>query len=107
MVWPALLPPWKRTTRSARSASRLVTFPFPSSPHWVPTMTIPGITGEDYGGAGRRPGAEPSRSLEAMAPNAAELLVRCLDSEGVRHVFGVPGEETLDLNAALEDSPIE
>src|SRR5919106_2624164 len=43
MVWPALLPPWKRTTMSARSASRSVTFPFPSSPHWAPTMTVPGM----------------------------------------------------------------
>src|SRR6266480_537785 len=42
-----------------------------------------------------------------MARTAAELLVECLEAEGVRHVFGVPGEETLDLNAALEDSPIE
>ncbi len=36
--------------------------------------------------------------------NAAELLVRCLENEGVRYVFGIPGEETLALNAALEDS---
>ncbi len=36
--------------------------------------------------------------------NVAQLLVRCLESEGVRYVFGIPGEETLDLNAALEDS---
>jgi acetolactate synthase I/II/III large subunit len=42
-----------------------------------------------------------------MATTAAELLVRCLESEGTRHVFGVPGEETLDLNAALADSSIE
>src|SRR5919197_2417143 len=42
-----------------------------------------------------------------MTPTAAELLVRCLESEGTRHVFGVPGEETLDLNAALADSSIE
>src|SRR5436190_17171134 len=42
-----------------------------------------------------------------MATTAAELLVRCLESEGTRHVFGVPGEETLDLNAALDDSAIE
>ena len=34
----------------------------------------------------------------------AQLLVRCLENEGVRYVFGIPGEETLDLNAALEDS---
>ena len=36
--------------------------------------------------------------------NAAQLLVRCLENEGVRYVFGIPGEETLDLGAALEES---
>ena len=36
----------------------------------------------------------------------AELLVRCLENEGVSHVFGVPGEETLALTDALADSPI-
>src|SRR6188474_630079 len=43
IVWPALLPPWKRTIAAARSASRSVTLPLPSSPHWAPTMTSPGI----------------------------------------------------------------
>src|SRR3954447_3064508 len=43
MVWPALLPPWKRTTTSAFSASRSVILPLPSSPHWAPTMTIDGM----------------------------------------------------------------
>jgi acetolactate synthase-1/2/3 large subunit len=37
---------------------------------------------------------------------AAELLVRCLEHEGVRYVFGVPGEETLDVMDALLDSSI-
>ncbi len=36
--------------------------------------------------------------------NVAQLLVRCLENEGVRYVFGIPGEETLALNAALDDS---
>jgi len=36
--------------------------------------------------------------------NVAQLLVQCLENEGVRHVFGIPGEETLALNAALEES---
>ena len=36
--------------------------------------------------------------------NAAELLVRCLENEGVRYVFGMPGEETLALNDALDRS---
>jgi len=31
-------------------------------------------------------------------------VVRCLEEEGVRHVFGIPGEETLALGLALEDS---
>jgi acetolactate synthase I/II/III large subunit len=37
---------------------------------------------------------------------ASDLFVECLEAEGVRHVFGIPGEETLDLNASLEDSSI-
>src|SRR5436190_20964474 len=42
-----------------------------------------------------------------MARTAANLLVECLEAEGVEHVFGIPGEETLDLNEALADSAIE
>src|SRR5690349_15175668 len=42
-VWPALLPPWKRTTTSASAARRSTTFPFPSSPHCVPMMTVAGM----------------------------------------------------------------
>ncbi|MBH0199636.1 MAG: acetolactate synthase large subunit [Nitrospira sp.] len=37
---------------------------------------------------------------------AAELLVRCLENEGVRFVFGLPGEETLELMDAFLDSRI-
>lgn len=35
---------------------------------------------------------------------AAELMVRCLENEGVQYVFGLPGEETLELTDALLDS---
>ena len=38
--------------------------------------------------------------------NASDLLVRCLEREGVEHVFGVPGEETEDLLFSLRDSEI-
>ncbi len=38
---------------------------------------------------------------------ASDVFVDCLEAEGVRYVFGIPGEETLDLNESLEDSPIE
>jgi acetolactate synthase-1/2/3 large subunit len=34
------------------------------------------------------------------------VFVACLEAEGVRHVFGIPGEETLHLNASLDDSSI-
>jgi len=37
---------------------------------------------------------------------ASDLFVECLEAEGVTHVFGIPGEETLDLNESLEDSSI-
>ena len=35
---------------------------------------------------------------------AAELLVQCLEHEGVRYIFGVPGEETMDFLEALSQS---
>lgn len=35
---------------------------------------------------------------------AADLLVACLEAEGCEYVFGVPGEETLDLLEALSRS---
>jgi acetolactate synthase-1/2/3 large subunit len=32
---------------------------------------------------------------------AAELFVRCLENEGVEYIFGIPGEENLDVMDAL------
>lgn len=37
---------------------------------------------------------------------AAELLVKCLENEGVEYIFGIPGEENIDVMDALIDSPI-
>lgn len=37
---------------------------------------------------------------------AAELFVKCLENEGVEYIFGIPGEENLDIMDALLDSPI-
>src|SRR5919205_1125863 len=37
---------------------------------------------------------------------ASELFVECLEAEGVEYVFGIPGEETLDLNESLDASSI-
>jgi acetolactate synthase-1/2/3 large subunit len=38
---------------------------------------------------------------------ASEVFVECLEAEGVKYVFGIPGEETLDLNESLADSSID
>ena len=38
---------------------------------------------------------------------ASELFVRCLENEGVEYIFGVPGEENLDVMDALLDSSIK
>jgi hypothetical protein len=38
--------------------------------------------------------------------SVADLVVTCLEKEGVRYVFGVPGEETEDLLFALADSSV-
>ena len=37
---------------------------------------------------------------------AAKLFVKCLENEGVEFIYGIPGEENLDLMDALLDSPI-
>jgi acetolactate synthase-1/2/3 large subunit len=38
---------------------------------------------------------------------ASDLFVECLEAEGVKYVFGIPGEETLDLNESLESSSVD
>jgi len=42
-----------------------------------------------------------------MTPRrASDVFVECLESEGVKYVFGIPGEETLDLNESLANSSV-
>jgi acetolactate synthase I/II/III large subunit len=38
---------------------------------------------------------------------ASDLFVRCLEAEGVTHIFGVPGEENADMMLSLIDSSID
>src|SRR5688572_30444019 len=64
-------------------------------------------------------GHRSSRSAPRVPPNgrysqsavakrkASDVFVECLEAEGVKHVFGIPGEETLDLNDSLSRSSIE
>jgi len=39
-------------------------------------------------------------------PLVADLIVECLEREGVTHVFGIPGEENIHLVDALSRSSI-
>ncbi|MEQ9485281.1 acetolactate synthase large subunit [Coleofasciculus sp. F4-SAH-05] len=39
--------------------------------------------------------------------NTADMLVRCLENEGVEYVFGLPGEENLHVLEALKNSSIQ
>jgi acetolactate synthase-1/2/3 large subunit len=43
--------------------------------------------------------ADPART-------AAQLIVHCLENEGVEYVFGIPGEENIHLVQALKESEI-
>jgi acetolactate synthase I/II/III large subunit len=51
-------------------------------------------------------GRAGSGQAAAPEPSVAELMVRCLEQEGVTHVFGIPGEENIHLVDALSRSSI-
>ncbi len=40
-------------------------------------------------------------------PKGSDLLVRALEDEGVERIFGIPGEENLDVVESLRTSKIE
>ncbi|MEM7282644.1 MAG: thiamine pyrophosphate-binding protein, partial [Pseudomonadota bacterium] len=39
--------------------------------------------------------------------NGAGLFVQCLENEGVEYIFGIPGEENIDVMDALLESKIK
>lgn len=45
-------------------------------------------------------------TVVAMTEDVAQLLVRCLEAEGVEYVFGIPGEENIRFVDALSKSSI-
>jgi acetolactate synthase-1/2/3 large subunit len=56
--------------------------------------------------------ADPSERPETDNPwnhmtTAAQLFVKCLENEGVEYIFGIPGEENIDIMDALLDSSIK
>src|SRR5690606_15384252 len=111
-VWPALLPPLNLTTQSVRSPSRSVALPLPSSPHWTPTITIPGM-GVPPGTARCSPGLHRQMSWpERASPSYRRGLDRqsaCMttwwpwaltvgtSSPAVVHLFG-PAEDPHELD---------
>src|SRR6201997_4367714 len=44
--------------------------------------------------------------MAGQSRSTAELIVECLENEGVTHVFGIPGEENIRLIEALSKSSI-
>ncbi|WP_026888418.1 acetolactate synthase large subunit [Clostridium beijerinckii] len=48
-----------------------------------------------------------SSNLQQKNLNTAQLLVKCLEEEGVKYIFGIPGEENLEVMNAIYDSSIE
>ena len=36
--------------------------------------------------------------MAEVSASSAELIVRCLENEGVTHVFGIPGEENIQAD---------
>ena len=45
--------------------------------------------------------------MAEQSRTTADLIVECLENEGVTHVFGIPGEENIRLMEALSKSSIE
>jgi acetolactate synthase I/II/III large subunit len=45
-------------------------------------------------------------SVSRTVPKGSDLLVAALENEGVEYVFGIPGEENLDVVESLRQSRI-
>jgi acetolactate synthase-1/2/3 large subunit len=72
---------------------------FPKQSQWLSAHHPHGVK---YKGLAPLRAAQPQRGTVPM--NAANLLIRCLEEEGVRYIFGVPGEETMGILEALSKS---
>src|SRR3954453_14229964 len=71
-------------------------------------FTSPAFAYRAAGAIGIEATRRPLLGSPAVAERkASDLFVECLETEGVKHVFGIPGEETLDLNESLAKSSIE
>src|SRR5260221_2698115 len=83
------------------------TNPEPANPldRTFPMPAPADITVSDGSTVTAKPAAKGAKA--AKAQSAAELLVRCLENEGVEYIFGIPGEENIDVMDALLSSSIK
>src|ERR1700761_5937486 len=91
-VWPALWPPWKRTTTSACSDNQSTILPFPSSPHWAPTTTTLAIRGHfplqldpyehDWSGKWSPTSGSCAQRKSRPGPLACEACIRITEAGG-------------------------
>ena len=51
--------------------------------------------------------SDPAPSPATPAPSGAEVLIRCLEAQGVEHIFGLSGGAAIPIFDALVDSKIE
>jgi len=49
---------------------------------------------------------EAEKEKDIRQANTSELIVKCLESEGVEYIFGIPGEENIAFMHELKDSSI-
>src|SRR5215207_6987465 len=98
-VWPALCPPWNRTTTSACSESQSTILPLPSSPHWAPTTTTFAIS--------RSSPSAPETGEEAAARARVAALAAY---QGVKAPGSWAGEHQIQEHKAVQDggvAPVE
>src|SRR6476660_3739118 len=91
-VWPALWPPWKRTTPCAWSVSQSTTFPLPSSPHWVPMTTTFFATVSTL-----------AQFAQGPLAGALDELAVAVGLSGLRHVSGQTNHDDLAGGSQLAD----
>jgi acetolactate synthase-1/2/3 large subunit len=51
--------------------------------------------------------SEEGKRATGETMKASDLFIRCLEAEGVSHIFGVPGEENADIMISLMTSSID
>src|SRR5450631_4273849 len=105
-VWPALFPPCERMTMSTVSASRSMTLPLPSSPHWPPTRIVTLIRARsvlDRAGSSGLFSSGPTAQPEQRLPWLGRE-----DGNPIRGQHRVPGDKGHPATLCLGDEhPVE